>query len=97
MKADRWCYTCHTEDNIDRLHLPNGELVAFDESYRLCGACHGEKLRDWEKNIHGLTTGFWNGPKQKRSCTACHSPHDPPFPKMAPLPPPNRPRTVEET
>jgi hypothetical protein len=95
METDRWCYTCHSTENIDQLRLPNGKHVAFDDSSELCGACHGTKHRDWKLNIHGLTTGYWNGPKKKRACTACHNPHDPPFQSMKPLPPPERPRTVD--
>jgi hypothetical protein len=94
MKVDRWCYTCHSTDDIDKLSLPNGDLIDFNESSELCGACHGEKHRDWKSNIHGLTTGYWNGPKEQRACTGCHSPHAPTFQHMKPLPPPNRPRTV---
>jgi hypothetical protein len=94
MQTDRWCYTCHNIDDIDELRLPNGKLVAFDDSSELCGSCHGEKHRDWKLDIHGLTTGFWNGPKSKRACTSCHSPHEPAFQPMKPMPPPDRPRTV---
>jgi formate-dependent nitrite reductase cytochrome c552 subunit len=97
METERWCYTCHSSDDIDKLRLPNGNLIAFDDSSTLCGACHGEKHGDWEANIHGLTTGYWNGPKEKRACTACHSPHEPTFEHMKPLAPPNRPRTVSAT
>jgi hypothetical protein len=94
MPTERWCYQCHSSDDIDKLQLPNGTLIAFDDSSTLCGACHGEKHRDWERNIHGLTTGYWNGPKYKRACTSCHSPHEPTFQSMKPLAPPKPPRTV---
>ena len=40
----RWCLDCHDADDRDLLHLASGERVPFDESYRLCGQCHGEKL-----------------------------------------------------
>ena len=43
------------------LHLASGERVPFDESYRLCGQCHGEKQRDWRAGVHGRRTGEWNG------------------------------------
>jgi hypothetical protein len=89
-----WCYRCHTKENIDQLHLPDGTLVSFDEAYELCGACHGDKLRDWRSGIHGLTTGQWNGARQRRSCPACHDPHTPRFPLMTPERTPARPRTV---
>ena len=49
----RWCLDCHDAANRDRLHLASGELVPFEESYRLCGQCHGEKYRDWRAGLHG--------------------------------------------
>ena len=103
-----WCYRCHTaggsadggtpqtpNDDIDHLHLADGTKVTFDEAYELCGSCHGDKLRDWKDNTHGLTTGFWNGERVRRSCPACHDPHDPHFPLMTPEHPPQLPRTVQ--
>ena len=89
-----WCYRCHTKDDIDKLHLGDGELVSFDESYELCGSCHGDKLRDWKAGIHGLTTGDWNGDRLRRSCANCHDPHRPHFPEMTPERAPQRPRTA---
>ncbi len=91
-----WCYRCHTKEDIDKLHLLDGTLVSFDEAYELCGGCHGDKLRDWRAGIHGLTTGDWNGARVRRSCPACHDPHNPHFPLMtperAPTPPADRAR-----
>jgi hypothetical protein len=89
-----WCYRCHSKDNIDKLHLGDGTLVSFDEAYELCGSCHGDKLRDWQAGIHGLTTGFWLGDRLRRSCPNCHDPHSPKFPLMTPERAPARPRTV---
>lgn len=89
-----WCYRCHTTDDIDHLHLPDGTRVGFDEAYELCGACHGDKLRDWRAGIHGLTTGFWLGDRERRSCPTCHDPHNPKFPLMTPEHAPALPRTV---
>jgi len=89
-----WCYRCHTADDIDSLHLPDGTKVSFDEAYELCGACHGDKLRDFKANMHGLTTGEWNGARLRRSCPSCHDPHNPHFPAMTPERAPQRPRTV---
>ena len=43
----RWCLDCHDADDRDHLRLASGALVPFEESYRLCGQCHGDKLRDW--------------------------------------------------
>lgn len=86
-----WCYQCHSETNIDRLVIANGSLVTFDEAHLLCGSCHGDKLRDWKLSVHGKTMGHWRGTQVKRSCTACHNPHNPPFAKLElegpPVPP----------
>ena len=85
-----WCYNCHSQVNIDRLVTSGGELVTFDEAYKLCGGCHGDKLRDWKMAVHGKTMGHWNGSKIRRSCTGCHNPHRPAFPHLQPesAPPP---------
>ena len=92
-----WCYRCHTKDNIDRLHLQDGTLVTFDQAFELCGSCHGDKLRDWKAGIHGLTTGWWLGDRQRRSCPFCHDPHNPHFPAMQSEREPSLPRTVSTT
>ena len=60
----RWCLDCHDAANRDRLHLASGELVPFEESYRVCGQCHGEKYRDWRAGVHGRRIGEWNGTKR---------------------------------
>ncbi|NJC88364.1 MAG: hypothetical protein FIB02_07510 [Desulfuromonas sp.] len=86
-----WCLDCHHAENRDTLRLATGESLPFTESYRLCGQCHGEKLRDWQSGIHGRRTGHWNGDKQYLLCTGCHNPHDPQFKPLTPMPPPERP------
>ncbi len=91
-EAMTWCDHCHTFDDLDTLHLADDTRVTFDESYRLCGECHGEKLRDWKSGAHGLQTGKWSSPPTKRTCTACHSSHAPAFAPLAPHPPPDHPR-----
>jgi hypothetical protein len=87
----RWCLDCHDAANRDRLHLASGDPIPFEESYRLCGQCHGEKYRDWRVGVHGRRIGQWNGAKEYLLCVHCHSPHQPRFkavvPKAAPLPP----------
>jgi hypothetical protein len=86
-----WCYRCHDRSNVDRLLLPDGRSVSFDRGHDHCGGCHGEKLRDWQIGIHGLTTGHWSGPQLRRSCTHCHDPHQPKFPSLEARPlAPNR-------
>ena len=59
-EEDRWCLDCHNADNRDFLRLASGKLVSFEESYKLCGQCHGDKLRDWKVGVHGKRTGDWN-------------------------------------
>ena len=92
----RWCLDCHDADNRDSLHLASGERVPFDESYRLCGQCHGEKLRDWRAGVHGRRTGEWNGQKSYLLCAHCHNPHQPRFKPLAPKPAPRRPTRPAE-
>ena len=88
----RWCLDCHDAANRDVLHLASGEPVPFEESYRLCGQCHGDKYRDWRVGVHGRRTGRWDGEKQYLLCVHCHDSHAPRFKPLAPLPPPLAPR-----
>jgi NAD-dependent SIR2 family protein deacetylase len=71
------CTVCHNAGDRDRLNLIAGETVSFDESFKVCGQCHGEKLRDWNIGAHGKHVGGWRGTKQRLSCTECHNPHKP--------------------
>jgi hypothetical protein len=88
---ERWCFDCHNAEDRDHLRLVNGSLVGFDESYRLCGQCHGTIFRDWRAGIHGRRRGYWDGAKSYLLCAHCHNPHAPAFPPLEPLPPPIRP------
>ena len=90
----RWCLDCHNPDNRDVLRLANGDLVSFEESYNLCGQCHGTIFRDWKAGIHGKRTGEWNGKKLYRLCVHCHNPHSPKFKPIKPLPPPDNPLEI---
>ena len=87
-EENRWCLDCHNADNRDSLRLASGKLIGFDESYKLCGQCHGDKLRDWKVGVHGKRTGEWNGKKQYLLCVHCHNPHSPKFAQLTPEPPP---------
>jgi hypothetical protein len=90
-EENRWCLDCHDLQNRDRLRLASGKLIKFEESYRLCGQCHGTIYRDWRAGIHGRRTGYWNGPKRSLLCVHCHWPHAPKFAALEPLPAPVRP------
>jgi hypothetical protein len=89
---ERWCFDCHDPDDRDRLRLANGTLISFEESYRLCGQCHGTIYRDWREGIHGRREGYWNGAKSYQLCAHCHNPHAPRYQPLKPLPPPVRPQ-----
>jgi hypothetical protein len=87
---NRWCLDCHDINNRDSLRLASGKLLDFKESYKLCGQCHGDKLRDWKVGVHGKRTGEWNGRKQYYLCVSCHNPHSPKFARLKPEPAPAR-------
>lgn len=78
-EKNRWCLDCHSAQHRDSLHLADGRLVAFTESYRLCGQCHGPTLRNWKAGEHGKRTGSWSSTKQYLLCPSCHNPHQPHF------------------
>ncbi len=94
-EKNRWCMDCHDANNRDMLHSASGELIDFRESYKLCGQCHGPKLRDWKAGIHGRRTGYWNGRKEYLLCAHCHDPHSPKFKSMKPEPPPKKPGPIK--
>ena len=94
-EEERWCLDCHNPDNRDVLRLASGRLVSFEESYYLCGQCHGTIFRDWKAGIHGRRTGEWNGKKTYRLCVHCHNPHQPRFKPLAPKPPPIKPKNIK--
>jgi hypothetical protein len=89
-EKNRWCLDCHDAQNRDKLHLADGRLIDFTESYRLCGQCHGPTLRNWKAGEHGKRTGSWSGAKQYLLCASCHSPHSPHFKPLQPKRPPLR-------
>jgi hypothetical protein len=95
-EENRWCMDCHDANNRDMLHSASGELIDFKESYKLCGQCHGPKLRDWRAGIHGRRTGRWNGQKEYLLCAHCHDPHTPKFEKIKPEPAPDRPGKIKK-
>ena len=91
----RWCLDCHNPDDRDKLRLVSGKLIPFEESYLLCGQCHGTIFRDWKAGVHGKRTGEWNGKKLYRLCVHCHNPHSPRFKALTPLPPPIKPQDYQ--
>jgi hypothetical protein len=94
-EEERWCLDCHNPDNRDVLRLASGRLISFEESYYLCGQCHGTIFRDWKAGVHGRRTGEWNGRKVYRLCVHCHNPHQPRYEPIAPMPPPEKPQDMK--
>lgn len=89
------CLDCHDEKDRDHLHLSNGAMISFEESFKLCGQCHGTQYRDWKVGLHGKRTGEWNGKREYRLCVSCHWPHEPRFAPMKPMPRPARPEEIK--
>jgi hypothetical protein len=91
-EALTWCLSCHDVKNRDKLHLVNGDLIDFTESYKLCGQCHGTNYRDWKAGIHGKRVGYFTqGQRTYFLCVNCHNPHDPKFKPLKPEPAPFKP------
>lgn len=90
-EENRWCLDCHSQVDFDKLHLASGELIDFEESYRLCGQCHGDKYRDWRRGVHGRRSGRWDEEKTYLLCVHCHNAHAPAFAPIVPSSPPRRP------
>lgn len=87
------CFNCHDNKEVNKIVIGNRkEAVPFEKSYLLCSQCHGNILKDWKTGIHGSQTGNWNGEKVRKTCAACHDPHDPEFKPMKPLPAPIKPK-----
>lgn len=92
--GELWCLHCHDLENREKLHLADGSLVEFADSWRLCTQCHAKKLGDWRAGVHGKRTGHWRGTKEYRTCVNCHDPHAPPFKALEPKPSPLRPTQI---
>ncbi len=87
----QWCLNCHDLEERNSLKLITGEKIPFEQSYRLCGQCHGQIYNDWKMGIHGRRVGQWNGDKLYLLCAHCHDPHSPRFRKLMAQEPPKPP------
>ena len=59
-----WCYdACHKGTDMDNLVLLRGRPVSYDESYKLCGQCHFQRL-DWYFGGHGKRQGAWEDQRE---------------------------------
>lgn len=86
-----WCLHCHDADDRDQLRLSDATRVEWEDSWRLCTQCHGQRLEEWRRGVHGKRTGHWHGSKEYQPCVSCHDPHAPRFQQLEPMPPPRRP------
>jgi uncharacterized CHY-type Zn-finger protein len=96
-----WCFDCHNAANRDTLVDRRGQEVSFNESYKLCGSCHGDTYGEWRMGLHGKRTGSWKVGGEKRwwTCTECHNPHtvqEHRFNPIKPEPAPALPRGMTE-
>lgn len=87
----QWCLNCHNKDHRNYLKMVNNDIIAFEESYLLCGQCHGVIYQDWKSGIHGRRVGQWNGEKLYMLCVHCHDPHNPKFRQIMAEDPPRLP------
>jgi hypothetical protein len=92
--GDLWCLHCHDADDRDRLHLADGTTIGFEDSWRLCVQCHGNKQAQWRAGVHGKRVGHWWGAKEVWTCVSCHSPHAPHYQAIAPKPAPMPPQRI---
>lgn len=85
------CYNCHHREKRDYFVDHDGSTIDATDTVLLCRKCHGPVYRDWLHRVHGRTNGYWDrsrGAQTIQPCIACHDPHAPAFPPMAPAPGP---------
>jgi hypothetical protein len=59
-----WCYdACHKGTDIDNLVSIRGNPISYDESYKVCGQCHYQRL-DWFFGGHGKRQGAWEDQRE---------------------------------
>ena len=85
------CGLCHDVRAMNRLRLFSDDRIGFDESHRLCGQCHSEKVKDWSFGAHGKHVGSWRDTRYRLTCADCHNPHRPAVPQSRALPGPTFP------
>lgn len=92
------CGACHDADDRTSLHLADGTRLAMAQAMDLCAQCHGPQHRDYSRGSHGGMTGSWDlrrGDRVRNHCLDCHGAHDPRFPELMPVLPPQDRGTVQ--
>jgi len=78
------CVTCHSENNMNKLHSITNKPIDFNLSHQLCSQCHQKQYKDWSGGAHGKQIGGWAPPRVSQTCVGCHDPHKPHFEKRWP-------------
>lgn len=78
------CLSCHSENNLDKLHSITGESIDFNFSYQLCNQCHNKEVKDWKGGAHGKNISGWKTARISKLCVECHNPHKPSIEKRWP-------------
>jgi hypothetical protein len=81
------CLSCHNGADYDALRLASGARVPYEDLMELCAQCHAAQARGYAQGTHGGMRGYWDltrGPRFRNTCTDCHDPHAPAFPRMQP-------------
>ncbi len=89
--SNNHCFNCHNNGSRNFFAGPGGAKVPYAHVEMLCGKCHGNQYRDWERGTHGRRNGYWNkamGEQKALVCIACHNPHDPKFKPLTAAPQP---------
>lgn len=73
------CTTCHTANDMNKLHSLSGDAIDIDHSYKVCAQCHSTQYNDWKLGAHGKRLGGWAPPRVSNTCVNCHNPHKPGF------------------
>lgn len=92
------CGSCHDPDDRRFLRLADGQRLELEEAMDLCGQCHGVQLRDYRHGSHGGMTGHWDlrrGDRSRNHCLDCHGAHDPAYPQLESVFPPQDRGTVQ--
>lgn len=83
MEEVKKCEICHAHrSRPHEMVTLEGAKIPRDEPQKLCMQCHARVGADWERGIHGKTTGGWRGQGRKLQCLECHDPH---IPKRPPV------------
>lgn len=96
--GDLSCNACHDADDRTSLHLADGTTLPMARAMDLCAQCHGPQYRDYSRGSHGGMRGSWDlrrGDRERNHCLDCHGAHDPSYPELMPVLPPQDRGTVQ--